>query len=318
MQTDHLHYILEVARQGSINKAAEALRFPRPHLSRILSNYEQELGYPLFERLPRGVRPTPEGKYVLSRIEEALAILDELSTHFREPLPTIFPKYHDTITFFCPVFMRSRGQISQILEKFQSRYPNIYLIQKALHHPHVNEPLLRTPNSLGFALYSESIDYMNWQPVPPLQFFPFLEMPLVALVGANHPLAANKSLSLKTLCREQLVLISRTDEEGPLFKNLLSHYGTPNIKRVVTGNISLLQELVAAGHYLSLGISSPMIGDGLIAIPLKEKILISAGLLLDTSQLSSVPMHALAELLLTMEGASHRLEEVIPDLPQIY
>ena len=49
-------YIDEVARTGSIRQAAERLNVTASALNRRLQDVEKELGTPLFDRLPRGVR----------------------------------------------------------------------------------------------------------------------------------------------------------------------------------------------------------------------------------------------------------------------
>ena len=61
MNTDHLQYVLAVARYRSINQAAEAQLLHRHYLSRVVSGIEKQLGLVLFERLPKGVELTPEG-----------------------------------------------------------------------------------------------------------------------------------------------------------------------------------------------------------------------------------------------------------------
>ncbi|MFT4784232.1 MAG: DNA-binding transcriptional LysR family regulator [Paracoccaceae bacterium] len=52
----HLIYIEIIARAGSIRKAAETLSITSTALNRRVLALEEELGEPVFERLPRGVR----------------------------------------------------------------------------------------------------------------------------------------------------------------------------------------------------------------------------------------------------------------------
>src|SRR4051812_35299240 len=56
-----LAYVDAVARCGSIRKAAEALNVASSALNRQILDLEADLGSPLFERLPRGVRVTSAG-----------------------------------------------------------------------------------------------------------------------------------------------------------------------------------------------------------------------------------------------------------------
>ena len=60
-----LTYVDAVARYGSIRKAADALNVASSALNRQILDLETDLGAPLFERLPRGVRVTSAGEAFL-------------------------------------------------------------------------------------------------------------------------------------------------------------------------------------------------------------------------------------------------------------
>src|ERR1700730_14113630 len=57
-----LTYVDAVARYGSIRKAADGLNIASSALNRQILDLEADLGAPLFERLPRGVRMTSAGE----------------------------------------------------------------------------------------------------------------------------------------------------------------------------------------------------------------------------------------------------------------
>ena len=66
MNTQHLQYVVEIERTRSISQAAENLFIGQPTLSRILHDLEKTLGFRIFERTSRGVRPTERGaKFLL-------------------------------------------------------------------------------------------------------------------------------------------------------------------------------------------------------------------------------------------------------------
>lgn len=308
MQTDHLHFLLEIARQGSINKAAEALHLPRTHLSRVLAALEQNLGVTIFERLPRGVRPTEEGRYILAQSEKALSILDEMENHFATKTPDTFPDYTDHIIFHCPSHMRSRGQISQVIKNWQEKFPNAQLTQKSQHAANLPQLLQSEEKALALVLNAPLVTNATRHPQSsPLRFIPLAESQVVALAAREHPLATQKSVSLKALCKERLILISQADDEIPAFYNLLARYGTPNVKQIVTGNTALFQEMVASGRYVSIGTAMTTATDGLAQISLKEKISVTGELWFHPDALNYFPVRALAEMLLTNYGLSKEL-----------
>lgn len=75
MNTEHLKYIIKVFETGSINRASEELYLAQATLSNVISHVEKDLGYKLFIRTNRGVRPTTEG---LRFMKQAGKIMDNL------------------------------------------------------------------------------------------------------------------------------------------------------------------------------------------------------------------------------------------------
>ncbi len=63
-----IRYFLSVAEHGSFTAAADALFVAQPALSRQIAGLEAELGFALFERLPRGVLLTAAGQLYRERM----------------------------------------------------------------------------------------------------------------------------------------------------------------------------------------------------------------------------------------------------------
>jgi DNA-binding transcriptional LysR family regulator len=76
MDLDFLETFRQVARQGSFTAAAASRGYTQSAVSRQVSAVEAELGTPLFDRLPRGVRLTQEGACVLEHVEAMFDRLD--------------------------------------------------------------------------------------------------------------------------------------------------------------------------------------------------------------------------------------------------
>ena len=73
MTLRQLEYLVTVIDEGSFGRAALALYVSQPTLSSQVRALEDEIGGPLLERLPRGVRPTPTGEAMLPAARAALA-----------------------------------------------------------------------------------------------------------------------------------------------------------------------------------------------------------------------------------------------------
>ena len=81
----HLKYVVCIAENGSINKAAEELHVAQPNLSRVVREMENELGIQFFRRSSRGMMLTPDGELFVS---QAHKILEQVE---KEPQSSVFP-----------------------------------------------------------------------------------------------------------------------------------------------------------------------------------------------------------------------------------
>jgi len=76
MEMRQLRYFVAVGEEQHYGRASRRLRVAQPALSRQVQNLEEEIGFKLFERLPRGVKITAAGEFLL---KEAGRILSEIN-----------------------------------------------------------------------------------------------------------------------------------------------------------------------------------------------------------------------------------------------
>lgn len=72
MELKELEYIVAVAEEGSISRAADRLYLAQSSLSQYLARYESELGVKLFRRTSGGVRTTAAGDLFLRNARQML------------------------------------------------------------------------------------------------------------------------------------------------------------------------------------------------------------------------------------------------------
>ena len=88
----HLHYFLTVAKSGGITRAGERLHLTPQTLSGQISQFEQQLGTPLFRRVGRRMELTESGRLALSYAEEIFQVGAELEERLRgHPGERTFP-----------------------------------------------------------------------------------------------------------------------------------------------------------------------------------------------------------------------------------
>jgi DNA-binding transcriptional LysR family regulator len=71
-----LECLVAIVDQGSLTKAAATLHMSQPALSHQIAAIERELGTPVIERRPRGIRPTGAGLAAVAEARVALAAAD--------------------------------------------------------------------------------------------------------------------------------------------------------------------------------------------------------------------------------------------------
>ena len=77
-------YISEVAKSGSVRKAAEKLAITPSSLNRRIQSFEYEIGAAIFERNARGVRLNPAGELAVHAFRKHLADIEELKTRIED------------------------------------------------------------------------------------------------------------------------------------------------------------------------------------------------------------------------------------------
>ncbi len=83
----HMKYALEVAKAGSLGKAAESLLIAAPNISRSVKELEADLGIQIFDRTQNGMKLTPEGEEFMGFAREILGQIDEVERFYKTGAP---------------------------------------------------------------------------------------------------------------------------------------------------------------------------------------------------------------------------------------
>lgn len=122
MDIKELNYIVTIANEGSISRAAEKLYMAQSSLSQFLQQYEAELGTPLFIRTSRGIRPTASGSVFIAHIRQILL-------HYRRAqgeLWDIEELHGGQIELGISTF-RGTYLLPKVLKRFHEIYPGIHV-----------------------------------------------------------------------------------------------------------------------------------------------------------------------------------------------
>jgi DNA-binding transcriptional LysR family regulator len=117
-----LECLVAVLDAGSITEAAARLHLSQPALSHQIGALERELGTPVLERLPRGVRPTATGRAVLADARAALAAAERVVRAGR----AVADGGEGTLRIACAESMTA-GLLAPVLRKWHRHRPGVLM-----------------------------------------------------------------------------------------------------------------------------------------------------------------------------------------------
>lgn len=120
ISTREIEYILAIAREKSISKAAQSLSISQPALSQAILKIEAAIGVPLFLRTKNGFILTETGDIFVKYGTKIMDCVDEIERGLNPQRRTAM----ETLRIGVPYYLGSRI-MPQLLGKFQALYPNI-------------------------------------------------------------------------------------------------------------------------------------------------------------------------------------------------
>lgn len=259
-----LRYFVEVARTGSLAGASENLHVAVSAISRQISKLEEDVGAPLFERLPRGMVLTESGELLAEHARrtllEAEAVLGEISASEARgaKLVRIGCTEGFTGSFLPAALARHREAAPHARYALRSGTP-----AQVEHWVAMGEVDIGVAFSSGNTL-APNVVYSA-------------DMPVRALLGAAHPLTSRRSLTLADLRAYPLALLERGTTVRQLFDLCCSTRGV-RIEPVLSSNSSAaLHAFAALAGAITLGSSVALKGlmneMSLVWRPIDEPIL---------------------------------------------
>ncbi|MBE6863053.1 MAG: LysR family transcriptional regulator [Ruminococcus flavefaciens] len=84
MKLQHLEYVIAIAQEGSVTRAAKKLYQAQPNISIALKELEENIGIQIFIRTPNGMILTPEGEAFLARARSIVDEVHSLENDYKE------------------------------------------------------------------------------------------------------------------------------------------------------------------------------------------------------------------------------------------
>ncbi len=195
-----LGVLREVARHGSFNRAAAALRFTPSAVSQQIAALERGLGVPVVQRSTRGVVLTEPGRMLVDAAEAIAAELTDAQERI-DRLSTARARF--TIAAFAS---GGRRLLPPALTRFVAEHPEAELTILE-REPEDSLPLVRE----GRADLALAYHFDGPPPVRPgdrsgMNWTPLIADPLRVVLPRTHPLAGRARLHLAELAAERWIL----------------------------------------------------------------------------------------------------------------
>ena len=239
MELRQLEMFLEAADRRSITAAAQALYVAQPSVSAQIAALERELGYPLFDRLPRGVRLTEVGRAVLPHARQIMRQVAEI----RDSIDALEGLQRGRLVLGTMPTVTAH-LIPTVIKAFREEFPAIDLRVVESSASGILEEL--AAHRLDLAVVT------NAEPSAQIEVQPLLTEELYAIVPVNDPLAGRPEIDLRELSdRPFVVLEAGFSLRSVLWESCKSAGFSPRIAQEMS-SIQGIKGLVEIGMGVSI------------------------------------------------------------------
>jgi len=184
-----------VARVGSIRKAADQLAITSTALNRRILGMEEELGVPLFDRLPGGVRLSVAGELFINHVRKQLSDMERLKSQIAD----LSGERRGHVAIVCGQALVEHF-MPEMIARYRAEHPGVTFDVRVCNRFSVRQPLID---------YSADIALV-YEPEPFQEFHQVLEVvqPVKAVFGDHHPLNTRKPARLSECAMYPMALPS--------------------------------------------------------------------------------------------------------------
>lgn len=273
MRLEQLEYLIEIAKQNSMNIASEQLHLAPQTLSISMKNLEKEMGFAIFDHTSKGTTLTRNGelvlRFALKTVSDYRAIIAQCATtNTSTVVQTTSSELHGKLIIYCnPIFTTT--SLPYYTRIFLNVYPKIKLTT-----------LPRTTQQICETIYQSNIEKNIDSSVLGIVVLPFCQNTLVTeflpnnsnlifkpfgcsqyycCVPKNSPLAKHQTLSIHKLLNHRLILYTASECPMTPLVYALQQYGTePDIALSVSSIpfwVQAIQDGLGIGFINSLMLS---------------------------------------------------------------
>ncbi len=208
MNVLHMKYAVEVARVGSLNKAAESLYVAVPNISRSIKELEANIGVSIFDRTAKGVILTPEGEEFISRAKDILKQLEQMDDMYKDGIAKK-QKFSISVPRACYI-SDAFAEFSTSLTKDAAE-----IFYKETNSQRTINNILNHDYKLGIIRYAENYDkyFKAMLEEKALTYEMVTEFSYCLIMSAENPLAQKEEITFEDL--SEYIEIAHADPYVP-------------------------------------------------------------------------------------------------------
>ncbi|WP_419896166.1 LysR family transcriptional regulator [Roseomonas sp. USHLN139] len=258
-----------VMELGSVTAAAAALNVSQPAVTRMLQKAEQRLGFSLFIREKRRLRPTPEAQLMFPETLGAFAALEQVQRLAGE----LRAGRAGILAISC-IPALAASLLAPAIQRFRARRPEASVTLQSFGAHEVIERIAAQKDDLGFIIGPVGHDALLVDELGTSE--------LTCLLPPDHPLALKKSLGPAELAGQPLLCPGRHLVLGEQLARAFAEANFPFRIAVEVSQAEAVCALVRAGAGIGLlsgfGLRGAKPAD-LVARPFRPAIVSTARLL---------------------------------------
>lgn len=259
-----------VVEAGTVSEAALLLSLTQSSVSKTLAALEAELGFLLFDRIGRRLKPSREGRLFYKKIENALETFDGIQTAAQD----IRDNQGKRLRVCAIGPMLCSQMVPRALTEFSAAHPDFNFSVDMIPRIEIEEWMSERHSDLGFTLLPIETSQLNFEVLA--------SVTAVAIVPKGHALENRDFLEPKDCVDEHLILPRPAVRVRGLVEASFVEAGV-NLS-VKTQTTSAISTSHLVGNGLGIGILDPFTATGIqqgeiVLIPWKPAIKLSYGVI---------------------------------------
>lgn len=264
MHSKFLTYFDEVARQGSIRRAAAVLNVSSSSVNRKIIDIEERLGVRLFDRHAEGVELTPAGAVVLEHCRKTIFDYENI-LHLVADIREMRAGHIDIASLDSVAL----SLLPDVLDQFAKNYPDITYTIRTTQPDEIMRAVAEGDAGIGISFCNDLH--------PGVRIHTEKSAPIGAILNKNHPLAERDALDIADLTPFPLIRSYDALAERSLVNLALANNKIPLMTACFTNSLPLARSMILSGHgiglYSKIGFFSEIEAERLRYISLKSRFL---------------------------------------------